>query len=364
MESAFVSYVSQMASGEVLRREDVDVLLDVRRRLARVGEESDTHALVRETVATLRELLGAEQTIAYALAPDDVDHNRIDWMSAHGEHTALWNAELPRYIRQSPTPKFGLFDPSRPEPEQRNQVVAWTRDEMRELVEQRRAPILEDLYPRAGADRRSQIRVLLCDGPSLLAWVGGWREEAFSDRDAFALRVVGSAMRRRLRLERRLDRDRARATLDAVLEGVGGLVFVVGSDGRILEANLAARAELDRAPSRTAAELAEAIRHGAHPRWSVSPLALRAGPRCHLVIARPEHPDSAVARIDAAAKAWALTKRQRQVLEKLAEGNANRTIGAMLGIAERTVELHVTALFEKAQVENRAELVAVLHTRF
>lgn len=345
-------------------RLEEELLTTLRRQLVSVGETDDAVELVGQTLEHLRELLSAEQTLAYAVAPSGRDRHCIEWLDGRGAHTPLWAAELPPFVGASPSPRFGLYDCSRPEPEQRNRVLAWTGPEVEALARDGTSRVAAEIYPRTQAAWRAQARLLLCDGPSLLAWVGAFREEPFDEGELRALRVVGSAMRRRLRLERRFARDRARSTLDAVLDGVGGVVFVVASDGKVLEANRAAREHLERAKAATSAELADAVRDGRHPRWSVSPLALRAGPPCFLVTTRAEHPDGMRARIDAATKAWALTARQRQVLEKVAEGNPNRTISAMLGIAERTVELHLTAIFEKAQVESRAELVAVLHAKF
>jgi DNA-binding NarL/FixJ family response regulator len=56
-----------------------------------------------------------------------------------------------------------------------------------------------------------------------------------------------------------------------------------------------------------------------------------------------------------AADRWSLTTRQAQLLT---EGLMTRHIAAQLGISERTVEAHLAVMFEKAQVESRAELVA------
>jgi DNA-binding CsgD family transcriptional regulator len=58
------------------------------------------------------------------------------------------------------------------------------------------------------------------------------------------------------------------------------------------------------------------------------------------------------------AREHSLTARQTEVLVHLASGKANKTIAALLGRAENTVELHVTALFAKLGCECRAELVA------
>lgn len=56
--------------------------------------------------------------------------------------------------------------------------------------------------------------------------------------------------------------------------------------------------------------------------------------------------------------AWKLTLRQAEVLSLLSRGYTNALIGKALGIAERTVEFHVTALFDKAGVDNRTTLIS------
>jgi DNA-binding NarL/FixJ family response regulator len=68
------------------------------------------------------------------------------------------------------------------------------------------------------------------------------------------------------------------------------------------------------------------------------------------------------ARTPAAASAAAvitLTPRERAVLEQLARGLGNKQIAAALGITERTVKFHVSAVFAKLGATNRTE--AVLH---
>ncbi|MBB5202741.1 DNA-binding NarL/FixJ family response regulator [Inhella inkyongensis] len=51
------------------------------------------------------------------------------------------------------------------------------------------------------------------------------------------------------------------------------------------------------------------------------------------------------------------TPRQLAVLQGIAKGSLNKQIADDLGIAERTVKLHVTALFEQLQARNRTHLV-------
>lgn len=57
------------------------------------------------------------------------------------------------------------------------------------------------------------------------------------------------------------------------------------------------------------------------------------------------------------------TVRQLEVLSLLAHGQPNKRIAAMLGIAERTVKLHITALLALLGARNRTQLVVVARER-
>ncbi|HEY4691297.1 MAG TPA: response regulator transcription factor [Anaerolineae bacterium] len=58
-----------------------------------------------------------------------------------------------------------------------------------------------------------------------------------------------------------------------------------------------------------------------------------------------------------------LTAREIEVLHQLAQGQANKQIAARLGISERTVKFHVSAIFRKLDVTNRTEAVAIAAQR-
>jgi DNA-binding NarL/FixJ family response regulator len=53
----------------------------------------------------------------------------------------------------------------------------------------------------------------------------------------------------------------------------------------------------------------------------------------------------------------ALTPREVEVLERLAEGLPNKTIAMRLGISDQTVKFHVASLFGKLGASTRTELV-------
>ena len=50
-----------------------------------------------------------------------------------------------------------------------------------------------------------------------------------------------------------------------------------------------------------------------------------------------------------------LTEREREVLVRAAEGRTNRQIGHELGISERTVQAHLSHIYDKLGVASRTE---------
>ncbi|MFT4041014.1 MAG: response regulator transcription factor [Thermomicrobiales bacterium] len=50
-----------------------------------------------------------------------------------------------------------------------------------------------------------------------------------------------------------------------------------------------------------------------------------------------------------------LTERERQILERVADGDSNKEIGVQLGVSEKTVKHHMTNILQKLQARNRVE---------
>lgn len=75
------------------------------------------------------------------------------------------------------------------------------------------------------------------------------------------------------------------------------------------------------------------------------------------VAALPSNPADA----DLAARLARLTEQQYRVLGLLGEGLLNKQIADRLGIQERTVKAHATAIFEKLGVRNRTQAGVLLH---
>jgi DNA-binding CsgD family transcriptional regulator len=55
-----------------------------------------------------------------------------------------------------------------------------------------------------------------------------------------------------------------------------------------------------------------------------------------------------------------LTRREGQVLDRICRGMSNKSIASELGVSEQAVKAHITRLFLKHGVENRAGLVAAV----
>jgi DNA-binding CsgD family transcriptional regulator len=119
--------------------------------------------------------------------------------------------------------------------------------------------------------------------------------------------------------------------------------------------------ECEFAPSRTLAAAAErSVRTMVHR--LLGQMVLQASPDSTgspLVSGSPVGAATDVAeRLGRAVEAWDLTARQIEVLELLAQGEANKEIAQALDCAENTVELHVTRLLRKSGAPTRAKLIA------
>ena len=68
-------------------------------------------------------------------------------------------------------------------------------------------------------------------------------------------------------------------------------------------------------------------------------------------------------RVVALSRAPRLSPREREVLQLLVSGNANKEIATTLGITERTVKFHLTSIFNKLGADNRAQAVSIAHER-
>lgn len=77
------------------------------------------------------------------------------------------------------------------------------------------------------------------------------------------------------------------------------------------------------------------------------------------ILAETDVPRSLDPRAAAGPGRPALTDRQIEVLRQLSKGQSNKEIAAELGLSEKTVKAHVTAIFRALNVVNRTQAAAV-----
>lgn len=157
----------------------------------------------------------------------------------------------------------------------------------------------------------------------------------------------------------------ARVALEESLAAISSPAFISSESGTIIHANAPGSATAAAAVDGLRGELARAARSLEDPSAAAGALvtALRCAgmPTYYLVVFRA--PSSLEARVEQAAQLWDLTPRQREVLALVAEGFANKTIAIKLRCAERTVESHLTAIFDKSGINGRTALVAAMAQR-
>jgi DNA-binding CsgD family transcriptional regulator len=250
------------------------------------------------------------------------------------------------------------FNPTRPERQQRNAVLTMTQ--IKKLAGVSTAPVLSTIYPLFGIARDEQLRVLVCDGASLLAYVALFQANDFELRQRRLLRRLVPMMQRRLSRERVLSNaSSTKLLLGAALEEIPSAAFVLSDGGRVIEANRLGARWLDVNGFEGRRALRDAV-------IAPGPTAIAAFRLTHVVTAEESPKVLAVevtttATFYSVARAgdrWGFTARELQVLEGVASGMPTRTLAAQLGVSERTVEAHLTRMFAKAQVATRAEMIA------
>ncbi len=337
----------------------------VRRQLRAIEAELDTVRLdgessVRTMLPEVRVALEAEIVVLYCPVEeaDGFTLERFEHSSPHqGEEL---ERRTRRFFAHAPR-QYGWYDPSRPEPAQRNRVIdpVATRsyDELAEL------PIYRHVIEPVGLQRYHQPRILICDGDSLLGWLGAFHDREFEPRQTAVLGWLGAPFRRRLRFERDLAvATRAQAVLEHALNHVGAPAFVIGAHGQVHETNAAGRTLLDTRPADVQASLTAALGGGTGPlAFDLTRITVTATPDVFLAILRSGSSDARIASsVATVAARWSLTARQREVLELVVRGVATATIAGNLRISTRAVELHLTRLFDRAGVDHRAALVAAV----
>ena len=328
-------------------------------RLREVGAELDTIRLDGRPVLDvvlppLRELLRAEGLVAMhpTRAGDGWD---LDLFAGDGPIAAPGiERRWADFFAHAPE-RYAWYNAIVPEPEQRNRVLEATERIPRDDFESSR--VYTELLEPLKLHRHRQLRALVCDGPVLLAWFGAFHPEAVDARQTALLQRVVPFVRRRLSLERRLGMTRRGGlAFDAAIDSSGAPTFLVNRNGRAEIASPTAKALIERSPGSVRRRLGEAI---ATQRGCCT-VARAVGPAANdaFLVILSEPAEVLEARLGAWATRYCLTKREREVLRWVAEGDANKEVATKLGCHEGTVERHVTSLLRKSRCDSRSRLIA------
>jgi len=324
-------------------RRDRERLRAIEAELARLPLDG-TPALAT-LMPPIGELLDIERPIAYGL---DCTDSGLRCAFAHGAVLRGVAADIDASLSASNPLRWARYNPFCPEPHQRNRVRSLTPADCVGLGN-------VAMLRRQRLDRLHQIRVLVCDGPVLLAWVGGADGDPITAHQEQLLARLVPALGRRLALERRMQRaDLVPAALDHLLDRLGQAAYLVGPRGALWHCNAAGARRLERGGAALLARLRRATR-GGDPEIGARPL-VASGMRGTLLVERAAASERPVAQL--AAARWALTPRQAEVLALVLAGHTNARIAVELGIAPGTVELHVSAILARAEADSRAALVA------
>ncbi len=331
--------------------------------LAHYSLESDN---LRAAVEALCDLLDSDKAYLYSLGQcGDGDDLMITREASVAPAGARWRECFDAFIRGRGV-AWGAYHAVRPEPSQRDCVLR--SDEIALLTRGKSTEIEAQLYTQIGVLGDDTMRVLVCDGPSMLAWVGIIQPDPTTEHQRQLFERVVPAFRKRLEFERLLGQAMlADAALVVALEQVPGPAWVVGARGRIAHANAAGRARLDADRDGLRAALSactadaerESPTHCAR-RFKAARVRDASGTIAHVVVVEAsEHVGAGVSSdtVEDSVKRLGLTPAQTRVFHHVARGASNATIAAELGVAERTVEAHVTAILVKAQVPSRAALI-------
>lgn len=336
-------------SPEVERR-----LRDVEGALAHYSLDADN---LQGAIEALQLLLGSDKACLYGLLPrGDEDDLVIGRTACVGFPKPNWVAEFDGFLFGRGV-KWGSYNAIRPEGPQRNRAL--TSVDLRRLTRGANETVERELYGRLGFAGQRTLRALVCDGPSLLAWVGVVQPDATNDLQQRLLQHLVPAFQRRLVFERLVGTSLlAQSALEAVFDDIPGPAWVLDNAGQVAHANTAARARLDGDPSAVRSNLRACARGKHDPsRLQVTPLREGGVARGHVVVEPSRAQSDRPSAIGSAIARFRLTPAQTRVLERVVRGKPNATIAAELGIAERTVEAHLTAILEKAQVGSRAALI-------
>jgi DNA-binding CsgD family transcriptional regulator len=275
---------------------------------------------------------------------------------------ASFESDFCNYV-ESAKGRWARYSPLRPDRAQRNRAL--TRSQLARISGESPPPIVRDVLDRYGLGTCDQLRMLVCRGRSLLAWIGVQRLKPFGSREKLLLgTIAGRALMERLDLEQWLhERPLWESLTSEISEQIAAPLFVVS--GRlsplVRHANVAGRSLLDKDRTGVLAMLRHAVvsldGSDGDPRLSVTRLA-SAGIAEHFLIIQRIAPADIDLMVMTAARAFGLGPVEARVLGSVVRQLPLKTIAAEQGISRRTLTDLVANIYEKAGVKSRAELHA------
>ena len=184
----------------------------------------------------------------------------------------------------------------------------------------------------------------------------GWAQRAADH--AAALRLpVGGVRGACARAEVLLARDEAQAAVELALEAVA-TADRVGAPRDAAEARLLAGRTLVAAGRRPQA--LEMLQRAAADAAQGSAFQIRDGAGAELRTLGVRLPTAGRRGAPGANGESALSKREREIADLVAEGRSNKQVAAALFLSDRTVEYHLSAVYKKLGVRSRTQLAATL----
>lgn len=307
----------------------------------------------------LRHTLRAHNVAAYRPEPSEQgwDLALSCWV---GPDAAARSLAHQRFVQSSPAdePTFAAYDPFIVQLNQQNRAL----DNKRLFaLEQSAEARHQRLYAALATNHTEQIRMLVCEGPRLLLWIGAMRDAPFLDEEVDLLQALAEPLRARLNTQRQLDGVQLHEPMvSAVLDALDQPALILTQRGKLEFLNRRAKDMLEQGEGAAlfASLRKQVANKQQHPSFSLTPLRGCPG----YLLATYAREDTQVAHVVARARTrWQLSARTTAFLEQLARGLSNKEIAARLSCAEVTVEKQLTLLFRSSGVRSRTELMAKLH---
>jgi DNA-binding CsgD family transcriptional regulator len=152
----------------------------------------------------------------------------------------------------------------------------------------------------------------------------------------------------------------AEAGLLAALEAIPGAALLVAiPSGALVHLNGRAQALRERDPNALARDVSRCLEEASPSAAPFRAALVRSASGPHALLVEERGPESELdARLARFGELWRLTPRGCEVLALAVRGEGNKAMARRLGLAERTIEVHMTSLFARAGVSSRAALVA------